>query len=214
MSSPTTLRRYGSEKYPRSSRNRPKRTTLISGIGRVSTSRILNDPPALLLRKYLEPSAYRNARSRHSSLQTYHSVCHGTSGVQGESARAARPPPEPEVEEWPLARDRHLGELAMDIQFDTASTCSLPPTNGWHRSTGGQTTPTDPRSRRIRASRRGGQITNTGSKPILQERPARAAFAPECSRSGRSQRTHQPGHQQASRRSRVTTCIHRVLHRI
>ncbi len=92
ISSPTTLRRYGSEKYPRLSQYRPKRTTLTSGIGRVSTSRILTDPPALLLRKRLEPSAYRNARSRHSSLQTSHSVCHGTSGVQGESARAAAAP--------------------------------------------------------------------------------------------------------------------------
>jgi hypothetical protein len=47
----------------------------------------------------------------------------------------------------------------------------------------------------------GRPTTNTGSKPIEQERPARPAFAPECPRPGRSHRTHQPGHHQASRRS-------------
>jgi|SRR3990170_979328 len=46
----------------------------------------------------------------------------------------------------------------------------------------------------VRPWLQGGQVTNTGSKPIEQERPARPAFAPGCPRPGRSHRTHQPGH--------------------
>jgi hypothetical protein len=45
---------------------------------------------------------------------------------------------------------------------------------------GGRTTPTDPRSKRIRASRRGGQVQTRARGPQCDERPAQPAFAPGC----------------------------------
>src|SRR6266516_2176784 len=56
-------------------------------------------------------------------------------------------------------------------------------------STGGQTTPTDPRSRRIRAGRRGGHVLTRARSPSNDQRPARPAFAPGCPCPGRSHRT-------------------------
>src|SRR4029077_8275409 len=79
LSSPTALRRYGSEKYPRPSRYRPKRMTLTSGTGRVSTFKILIDSPALLLGKRPETGASRTARARHPSSRRILLVCHGWS---------------------------------------------------------------------------------------------------------------------------------------
>src|SRR5579884_169333 len=60
---------------------------------------------------------------------------------------------------------------------------------------GGQTTTTDSRSKRIRVSRRGGQVLTRARGPSNEERPARPAFAPGCPCPGRSHRTHQPGRQ-------------------
>ena len=55
--------------------------------------------------------------------------------------------------------DRDLRELAVHIQSEAPARHSSPPQSSWTRwETGGQTTPTDSRSQRIRASRRGGQL--------------------------------------------------------
>jgi hypothetical protein len=61
----------------------------------------------------------------------------------------------------------------------------------------GQTTPTDPRSQRIRASRRGGHVLTRARSPSNDHRPAQPAFAPGCPCPGRSHRTPQlAGHHQ------------------
>src|ERR671916_989121 len=46
------------------------------------------------------------------------------------------------------------------------------------RELAGNTTTTDPRSRRIRAGRRGGQITSSSSRPMSIGRPARTCVLP------------------------------------
>jgi hypothetical protein len=61
----------------------------------------------------------------------------------------------------------------------------------WLGSTGGQTTPTDPRSQRSRASRRGGHVLTRARGPSNDHRPAQPAFAPGCPCPGRSHRTPQ-----------------------
>ena len=69
----------------------------------------------------------------------------------------------------PVLPDRDLRELAMHIQPDTsaASLAHLRPSvDRWE--TGGQTTPTDPRSQRIRASRRGGQLLTRARSPTYK----------------------------------------------
>jgi hypothetical protein len=87
--------------------------------------------------------------------------------------------------------DGDLSELTVDIQPDTAAHPVLPsPACGGR--TGGQTTPTDPRSRRIRAGRRGGHVLPRARSPSNDHRPAQPAFAPGCPCPGRSHRTPRP----------------------
>jgi hypothetical protein len=56
----------------------------------------------------------------------------------------------------------------------------------------GQTTPTDPRSQRSRASGRGGHVPTRARGPSNDQRPAQPAFAPGCPCPGRSHRTPRP----------------------
>jgi mutator family transposase len=56
----------------------------------------------------------------------------------------------------------------------------------------GQTTPTDPRSQRSRASRRGGHVLTRARSPSNGHRPAQPGFAPGSPCPGRSHRTPRP----------------------
>ena len=71
---------------------------------------------------------------------------------------------------------------------------------------GGRTTPTDPRSRRIRASRRGGQLLTRAQGATYKNGLPSLRSLPDAPRPGRSHRTHRPRHaqqlQQAGRKAR------------
>ena len=72
-----------------------------------------------------------------------------------------------------------LGEGAVDIQTNDPrhGCCSVSVRSG--RELAGNTTSTDPRSRRIRESRKGGHVTSSrGSQPTVYRRPARTFSAP------------------------------------
>ncbi len=99
----------------------------------------------------------------------------------------------PDLTDGPVLPDRDLGELAVDVEPDAPSHALSLLRGGRRGRAGGQTTPTDSRSRRTRASRRGGQVLTRARSPSNDERPARPAFAPGCPRPGRSHRTHRPG---------------------
>jgi hypothetical protein len=74
----------------------------------------------------------------------------------GEQRKRVRPRRDPTRRAHPaLGHDRHLAEIAMDVQRYRSHLSLLAiARRTWE--TGGQTTTTDPRSKRNRASRRGG----------------------------------------------------------
>jgi hypothetical protein len=90
--------------------------------------------------------------------------------------------------------DGDLGELAVHVQPDASSHPAPPFICKGCRSGAqvGQTTPTDPRSQRSRASRRGGHVLTRARSPSNDHRPAQPAFAPGCPCPGRSHRTPRP----------------------
>jgi len=67
----------------------------------------------------------------------------------------------------PVLPDRDLREIAMHIQSDAPSAhCAHLVSRGrWVKQKAGKTTPTDPRSKRIRASRRGGHLLTRPRRP-------------------------------------------------
>ena len=81
-------------------------------------------------------------------------------------------------------------------------------------SPGGQTTPTDSRSKRIRASRGGGQVlTRARSATYMNGLPS-LRLLPDAPHPGRSHRTHQPRRQSSLGRSWERGCICRLSYRI
>ena len=70
-----------------------------------------------------------------------------------------------------------LGEGAVNIQSDDPHACSSVSVRS-KRELAGDTTSTDPRSRRIRESRKGGHVTSSGSRPTVYRRPARTFVLP------------------------------------
>ena len=75
-----------------------------------------------------------------------------------------------------LADDRHLAEVTMHIQRHRPHAPSPLSTVRAGR-TSGQTTSTDPRSRRNRASRKGRPVKSPGSTRPSRKRPAHPAFS-------------------------------------
>ena len=63
--------------------------------------------------------------------------------------------------------DRDLAEIAVDIKPDRSHLTALLTVDIDVGRAAGRTTTTDTRSRRTRASRRGGQILRTGSQPTI-----------------------------------------------
>ena len=71
-----------------------------------------------------------------------------------------------------------LGEGAVDIQTNDPHGCSSVSVRSG-RELAGNTTSTDPRSRRIRESRKGRPCNELGSQPTVYRRPARTFVLPE-----------------------------------
>src|SRR5215208_6969334 len=76
-----------------------------------------------------------------------------------------------------VLQDHRFGEHAVDVQSDNPheSASSSVSISG---EPAGNTATTDPRSQRIRASRRGGQITARALSPSFKGRPARTDVLP------------------------------------
>ena len=71
----------------------------------------------------------------------------------------------------------NLRKRAVNVHANDSHTVA-PSLSLEKREPAGNTTHTDPRSQRIRESRKGGQITNSSSQLICQRRPARTSRAP------------------------------------
>ena len=98
--------------------------------------------------------------------------------VRANAARWSRVMPiRPSRLDRAVVQHHRLGEDAMNVQSNNphrlASSCCRDP-----RELAGNTATTDPRSQRIRASRRGGQITARALSPWFKGRPARTHVLP------------------------------------
>src|SRR5215211_3574629 len=74
-----------------------------------------------------------------------------------------------------VLQHHRLGKDAVDVQSDNSHVRLLASCS---RELAGNTAPTDPRSQRIRASRRGGQIMARALSPSFKGRPARTHVLP------------------------------------
>jgi hypothetical protein len=77
-----------------------------------------------------------------------------------------------------LVQHDRLGEHAVDIQSNDSHRSASFASLFTSRELAGNTATTDPRSQRIRASRRGGQITARAHSPWSKRRPARTCVLP------------------------------------
>jgi hypothetical protein len=72
----------------------------------------------------------------------------------------------PESFELAVLQHHRLGKGAVDVQSDNVHATPFERCSS-KREPAGNTTATDPRSRRIRASRKGGHVTSSGSQPSV-----------------------------------------------
>lgn len=82
----------------------------------------------------------------------------------------------PSFTNLPSSSATRLGRYPVNVHADNPHSLLLGPTR--FRELAGDTTITDPRSQRIRASHRGGQITTSSSQLMSVRRPARTFRAP------------------------------------